>query len=426
MTPALIRRQMRSSARFLIAGILALAVVVCGDGLILSKDAQAENFFSKILRGSDGRNAAQSRQELRQKRVRRAKPRTAKRRRSVTRKRQPVIAKPATPQRETVQKADDAKKVLVVGDFMAGNLADGLAEILSDRAGILIVERDNGSSGLVRDDYYDWPTQLAQILQEEEPDVLIVMIGANDRQAMRVDGRARQVRSTEWNNEYRERVEAIASLAGEADVPLIWVGQPSYKFTSMNTDMLAFNETYRTVVEAAQGRFVDVWEGFVDQDSNFVFTGPDVKGQMARLRASDGINMTSAGDEKLAFYVEKALDEALSGLISGNPPVLAAPNEGLAQPEVTSLTRTQVYKIGDPELDGADGLFDVSISQGSADDAASVTSGLPPRAPTGRASDFGGASRLPADGVREKAGQQVSVSPDLEGAEGSATVVTTN
>ncbi len=421
MKPAPIRRSISPIARFLMAGLLGLAFVIGGDGLLLPGDAQAQNFFSKIFGRDKDKNAAQTRQTLRKKRVQRAKPRAVKRRKAVPKKRKPVIAKkPAKPQRQTVQKAQDAKKVLVVGDFMAGNLADGLSERFSDNPDILMVARDNGSSGLVRDDYYDWPTQLVRIVGEEKPDVLIVMVGANDRQAMRVDGRARQVRSSEWNVEYRERVQAIADIAGTADIPLIWVGQPSYKFSSMNTDMLAFNETYRTVVDAQQDRFVDVWSGFVDEDGNFVFTGPDVKGQMVRLRASDGINMTAAGDEKLAFYTEKALDEALGGLISGEPALVTAPSEGLALPEVTSLTRTPVYKIDDPELDGADALFDIPVVANGEDDDLPVTSGLPPRSPSGRAADFGGITRLPDEGRADGADQQVSVRPSL-GPTGSST-----
>ena len=187
-------------------------------------------------------------------------------------------------------------------------------------------------------------------------------------------------------------------------MPLVWVGQPSYKFSSMNTDMLAFNEIYRTAVEGARGHFVDVWDGFVDEDGNFVFTGPDVKGQMVRLRNSDGINMTAAGDEKLAFYAEKALDEALGGLISGDLPASAVAEPDAEQPVATSMTRTPVYQLNDPELDGAEGLLGAPLAATSNSDAATATSGLPPRAPAGRAADFGATTRLPEDSPAPEAG----------------------
>ena len=79
----------------------------------------------------------------------------------------------------------------------------------------------------------------------------------------------------------------------------------------MSADMLAFNDIYRKVAEAAGGQFVDVWDGFVDENGKFVASGPDMNGQPTQLRADDGINVTRAGKRKIAFFVEKPLQQAL-------------------------------------------------------------------------------------------------------------------
>ncbi len=84
---------------------------------------------------------------------------------------------------------------------------------------------------------------------------------------------------------------------------------PAFKSTSMTADMLAFNDIYRRVAENAKGEFVDVWDGFVDENGAFVMSGPDINGQPVRLRSSDGINVTKAGKRKLAFYAEKPLSK---------------------------------------------------------------------------------------------------------------------
>jgi len=44
-----------------------------------------------------------------------------------------------------VEKTPDARVVLVVGDFMAGGLAEGLDTAFADNANVRIVERANGS-----------------------------------------------------------------------------------------------------------------------------------------------------------------------------------------------------------------------------------------------------------------------------------------
>jgi len=53
-------------------------------------------------------------------------------------------------------------------------------------------------------------------------------------------------------------------------------------------------------------RFISIWEGFVDDNGNFAFSGYDVNGSMARLRTADGISFTAAGQRKLAFYAGNA------------------------------------------------------------------------------------------------------------------------
>ena len=71
--------------------------------------------------------------------------------------------------------------------------------------------------------------------------------------------------------------------------------------------MLAFNDIYRTAAESAGGEFVDIWDGFVDENGAFVDNGPDMNGQPVRLRGADGINLSKAGKRKIAFYAEKPL-----------------------------------------------------------------------------------------------------------------------
>ena len=44
--------------------------------------------------------------------------------------------------------------------------------------------RSNGSSGLVRTDYYDWFSNLPQFIKDTKPATIVIMMGSNDRQTM--------------------------------------------------------------------------------------------------------------------------------------------------------------------------------------------------------------------------------------------------
>jgi len=309
--------------------------------------------------------------------------------------------KPAVSQEEpptpAVDKAPDARTVMVVGDFMASGLAEGLDALFAQNPAIRISDRAKGSSGLVRDDFYNWPAEIKGLLDGEKPVAVVVMLGSNDRQAMTVGGSREPPRSDAWTREYEARAEAFGSAIQASKIPLLWVGTPSFKIARMTSDMLAFNDIYRAAAEKVGGEFVDVWDGFVDENGAFISTGPDVNGQPVRLRANDGINMTRAGKAKLAFYAEKPLLKIL-GL--GDPAGTGVAPPPAGQPAVTGPTpptavdRPPPMLPNDPALDGGSELLGPGSAQlPNASDAALpgtklLVEGVAQEASPGRADDF--------------------------------------
>ncbi len=154
-------------------------------------------------------------------------------------------------------------------------------------------------------------------------------------------------------------MDAAVKAVRSRNVPLIWLGLPPVKSGAMNTDYLVFNEVYRTKVEAGGGRFVDVWDGFTNAEGQFVSAGPDINGQIVRLRNSDGINMTRSGMSKLAFYAERELRRTL-GLSAESEIASLSPDGSLAIPEPqydpAATGRTIVIGLDSPQADGGDEL----------------------------------------------------------------------
>lgn len=317
-------------------------------------------------------------------------------------KRSTTVARPrkAAPAAPIVEKSENARRVLVLGDFIADGMAQGLETAFAEAENVVIVNRTNGSSGFVRDDFYDWPAEVPAILEEIKPDIILVQLGANDRQAMRVDGTREKVRSEAWTGEYVNRVEAFVDEIRKVNRPIVWVGSPPFRFKSMSADMLAFNEIFRTRVEAKDGSFVDIWDGFVNENGNYTQTGDDIKGQKVRLRAGDGINFTRAGRRKIAFYAERQLKvllgdataPVLSSLSNENLPMMMLPP---LQTEA-ELVRTNPISFADTELDGGATLLgDVSENSVSPNPLAAksvrlrlIEDGMPPEPRDGRAGDF--------------------------------------
>ncbi len=297
-----------------------------------------------------------------------------------------------------MEKSEDARTILVIGDFMASGLAEGLEAAFADTADVVVTRETNGSSGLVRDDYFDWPAALPTLLDTSEPNILTVMLGSNDRQAIRQDGTSLEVRSQAWAEAYALRVETIVKTATERDIPLVWVGAPAFQSPSLSADILAINDIFRDRVAASGGEFVDIWDGFVDEAGSFVFTGSDIQGQQVRLRGSDGINMTGAGKRKIAFYAEKPLRRLLETEEGGTTDALATLTPGLIGPPTPEpvrpqlVVRTEPIAITDPAFDGADQLLGATVASNDSDLRTPrdrlVEDGLAPTAPSGRVDHF--------------------------------------
>jgi hypothetical protein len=311
---------------------------------------------------------------------------------------------PAEPETPIVEKTTDAKVVLVVGDFMASGLAEGLDTAFADNPAVRIVARSNGSSGFARDDFYNWPVEIKSLIETEKPAAIIVMLGSNDRQQMKIGDVREQPRSENWTKEYERRTDALGKAIQDAKVPFLWVGMPAFRVTKMNSDMLAFNDIYHSAAQSHGGEFVDVWDGFVDENGAFVTSGPDINGQPVRLRSDDGINVTKAGKRKLAFYTEKPLAKILGLAAPGSITTLSAPAgapveapKPAAAPVI--VDRTAPMLLGDPALDGGTELLGAAPAAKADPNLPGeklIVEGKAPAASPGRADDFSWPPKTPA------------------------------
>jgi hypothetical protein len=294
-----------------------------------------------------------------------------------------------------VAKAPDAKKVLVIGDFMASALADGLGMATDADTDLVIDPKPDGSSGLVRTDHLDWPQALRQAISERHPALVIIMLGSNDRQQMTVSGVKQKFRSDAWNVEYERRIGNLIKAATDSRVPFIWTGLPSFQSPSLSADAATLNNLYRAKVEAAGGVFIDIWDGFADEEGKFIASGSDFNGQPVRLRGADGLSLTKAGKRKMAFYLEKDLrrltgTDEIANLIrldASNLPL----GEDIKPPAATAILTVPPVSLADPELDGASQLLDGKLlpkTSGQSPRDLLIEKGETAIPPDGRIDDF--------------------------------------
>jgi len=99
--------------------------------------------------------------------------------------RQDFSRAPAPAKRDTTPD----KNVLVIGDAMADWLAYGLEDAYNEQPDMGVIRKHRTNSGLIKyqpkGEPSDWAAAAKGILETEKPDVIVVMLGLNDRAAIR-------------------------------------------------------------------------------------------------------------------------------------------------------------------------------------------------------------------------------------------------
>ncbi|MGY3132038.1 hypothetical protein ACVWZM_002720 [Bradyrhizobium sp. USDA 4501] len=109
---------------------------------------------------------------------------------------QPQSSQPQRPREDFSRAPAPAKReaaaernVLVIGDAMADWLGYGLEDAYSDQPDMGVIRKHKTVSGLIRyqpkGDPADWAAAAKGILATENPDAIVVMLGLNDRTAIR-------------------------------------------------------------------------------------------------------------------------------------------------------------------------------------------------------------------------------------------------
>ena len=358
---------------------------------------------------------------------------------------------------------------VVVGDSLADWLGYGLDELYADQPEIGVERKIRLSSGLVRYDAknetLDWPQAIKDALANEKPDAIVVMMGLNDRVALRdknppppnakragdpaqsanqaanpaaaqppqdktapVDreaapqavtqgdtqrpvsgGGSYEFHTDPWATVYAKRIDDMIAALKSEGVPIVWVGLPAIRGPKSTGDMSYLDELYRARAEKAGIVYVDIWDGFVDEQGRYAVQGPDFEGQIRRLRAADGVHFTKAGAVKLASYVDRELRRVMSTHVApvALPAPETAPNSGAvgARPDVGPVLPLSTNQTESGDLVGAGGRSNQALSDPTA--VKVLNRGDPLAAPAGRADDFS----WPRPGASASAAPEIAPQP---------------
>jgi hypothetical protein len=218
-------------------------------------------------------------------------------------KREPAQQAVAPPAKPLVEKAVGATRLAVFGDSMAVDLSKALERLFADDPNIQIIPQGVGSSGFVRADFFDWNAEIGKQIAANSFDLAVVIIGINDRQSMG----SNKALTPEWSAEYTSRVSNFVSQLRNAGKPTIWVGLPPMEAPSYAKAISAISEIQKLAAFSGGAEFLDIYERFLNEEGKYSSFGPDLNGNRVRMRKDDGIHLSAAGADKLAFYLSQTL-----------------------------------------------------------------------------------------------------------------------
>ncbi|PCJ68373.1 MAG: hypothetical protein COA62_14460 [Rhodobiaceae bacterium] len=194
--------------------------------------------------------------------------------------------------------------VVILGDSLGDGLWAGLYRELKADGRFNIIKHSKVSTGFVRRDYYDWNARVEQVLDEEQVDIAVIMIGTNDRQVLVDDeGHRHSLRAPGWEAAYKDRIDRFTTSLTQRGVLVYWVGLPVMRSPRFGRDMQYFNSIYEDRAAANGIPYIPTWNDLTDGTGAYSAYGQDTRGRRRLLRADDGIHFTLAGYRVLAAVV---------------------------------------------------------------------------------------------------------------------------
>jgi len=235
----------------------------------------------------------------------------------------PVVEKPVVkkqkkaalppPEKPKIEKALGATRLAVFGDSMATDVGKALERFYAEDPNISILTQGVGSSSFVRPDFFDWPKTINEQIAANSFDIAVILIGINDRQKMNLNGQSYGSLTPEWTTEYSARITNVVKVLRAANKPTIWIGLPPMEAPKFGKAMIQVNEIQRLAAFSGGAEFLDIYEKFATEEGGYTARGPDLNGNQVRMRKDDGIHFSTAGADKLAFYLSQSLKNYYRG-----------------------------------------------------------------------------------------------------------------
>jgi hypothetical protein len=186
-------------------------------------------------------------------------------------------------------------RIAFVGDSVAGGYWDGVARLVSQdtclRTHLEVVNFTKDSTGLLRERYVDWATEVRRIGSRFKPQIFVISVGTND---------------LDPDAAYIDRITAVLRSAVASSARMLWIGLPAMRETIFDRNGRQKNKLFDEAITQFASkdiRYLQPWKLHDTETDKFASYGPDERGRMVLLRMPDGTHFTAAGNLQTGAYL---------------------------------------------------------------------------------------------------------------------------
>ena len=206
--------------------------------------------------------------------------------------------------------ADDPLRILAVGDSLMLDLQRGMERTLDRRPDVVVEGRGALGFGFTVP-HWDWDDDVladyAGMIAGIHPDVVVVMIGANEFEGHVLEGEGLVPGSLRWTEVLAGRADEAMSRWRADGAYVYWWTTPRMRDPRFLTDGL--NEVWASVTAAwgSGASDLDSMEVLGDGAGAYRDQIPDDRGRMVQLRKKHGVHFEEVGADLLARQLEQRL-----------------------------------------------------------------------------------------------------------------------
>lgn len=213
-------------------------------------------------------------------------------------------------------------RILLIGDSnIYGPMGDVLQEAMVE-SGYVVWRRGMPSTGLSRQDRFDWMDNARAMIDEFHPDIVVAQFGGNDVLQVNYRAEARKPvsfkREAAWRVAYRERVHAFLSMLAGPSRRVFFLS-PTNRGMGVERVKRVREEQQKGAQGIARVSFIDMFPLTSDARGRWLYAVTGDDGKRVVIRRGDTIHLNDAGG---AIVGKRVLDTLRSsGLLLSEPDI---------------------------------------------------------------------------------------------------------